>query len=294
LNIRSGTTGIYPGSDAASFTSANMIFKSWYGIGFYCTLPDSAGDETGMTGYINTRNGLLQMKGQIIPGDYANFDGRFIKLAGSVNITGTLRSSAEFQSTSQNNYRIVSGNFGTFWRQDGSRLYLMLTNSGDQYGGYNSLRPFYVDLATGNPVMSQLALADYTNFDARYYTKTLSDASYMAKTNAYTKAESDGRFQPKGSYGKPDTYAVSSNILWTKNGDTNVIRMTGQVGTTNGGARITFPFAFASKCYSIHLNAVASSGGGTALAAYNIDTTGFNLHIAGGGSAAFSWTAEGV
>lgn len=45
-----------------------MILKSWYGIGFYSTLLDSVGKETGMTGYINTRNGLLQMKGQIIPG----------------------------------------------------------------------------------------------------------------------------------------------------------------------------------------------------------------------------------
>ncbi|HEE9788102.1 TPA: tail fiber protein [Enterobacter soli] len=294
MSVRSGTTGIYPGSDAASFTSANMIFKSWYGIGFYCTLPDSAGDETGMTGYINTRNGLLQMKGQIIPGDYANFDGRFIKLAGSVNITGTLRSSAEFQSTSQNNYRIVSGNFGTFWRQDGSRLYLMLTNSGDQYGGYNSLRPFYVDLATGNPVMSQLALTDYTNFDARYYTKTLSDASYMAKTNAYTKAESDGRFQPKGSYAAPDTFGISGNILWEKNAETNVIHMTGQAPQTAIGSRITFPIAFASKCYGVTLTPVSNSGGGAALAAYSIDRTGFNLHIPGGGAIPFTWTAEGI
>ncbi|WP_455580333.1 gp53-like domain-containing protein [Enterobacter soli] len=70
--------------------------------------------------------------------------------------------------------------------------------------------------------------------------------------------------------------------------------MTGKVGTTNGGARITFPFAFASKCYSIHLNAVASSGAGTALAYYNEDTTGFNLQIAGGGAVAFAWTAEGI
>lgn len=67
LEVRS-RTGIVSGNDAASFDSANMILKSWYGIGFYSTLLDSVGKETGMTGYINTRNGLLQMKGQIIPG----------------------------------------------------------------------------------------------------------------------------------------------------------------------------------------------------------------------------------
>ncbi|MEO3383590.1 tail fiber protein [Enterobacter soli] len=277
LNIRSGTTGIYPGSDAAGFTSANMIFKSWYGIGFYCTLPDSAGDETGMTGYINTRNGLLQMKGQIIPGDYANFDGRFIKLAGNLNITGTLRSSAEFQSTSQNNYRIVSGNFGTFWRQDGSRLYLMLTNSGDQYGGYNSLRPFYVDLATGNPVMSQLALTDYTSFDARYYTKTLAEST----------------FQPKGSYGKPNTYGISGNVMWWKCGDTGVIRISGVTANVSNSGRVAFPLTFPNKCFSVVANRNHESGDSAAMQPYSIDATGFNLRIAGGGTATITWIAEG-
>lgn len=173
------------GADAASFANANLLLKSWYGIGFYSTYPSSG--ELGVMGFVDVRLGRLQMKEQVIPGNYANFDGRF-------------------------------------------------------------------------------------------YTRTVADAT----------------FQPKGSFGKPDSFKVNGNILWTKNGDTNVIRMTGKVGNINGGSRITFPFAFASKCYSIHLNAVASSGGGTALAYYNDDTTGFNLHVAGGGSVSFSWTAEGI
>ncbi|NIF35382.1 phage tail protein [Enterobacter sp. Tr-810] len=277
LNIRSGTTGIYPGSDAASFTSANMIFKSWYGIGFYCTLPDSAGDETGMTGFINTRNGLLQMKGQIIPGDYANFDGRFIKLAGNLNITGTLRSSAEFQSTSQNNYRIVSGNFGTFWRNDGSNLYLMLTNSGDQYGGYSSLRPFAINLATGDATINKLALANYANFDARYYTKTLADAT----------------FQPKGSYGAPDTSGVSGNVLWWKNTATGVITMMGQTANVGNSGRVTFPFAFPTKCYGVVPTRNNETGNGAAMQPYSVDNTGWNLRIAGGGTETVMWIAMG-
>ncbi|KDF47175.1 phage tail protein [Enterobacter kobei] len=75
LNVR-GNTGIYAGNDAAGFASNNLLLKSWYGIGFYCTLADGEG----MTGYINTRNGQLEMKGQIIPGNYSNFDGRFQKI----------------------------------------------------------------------------------------------------------------------------------------------------------------------------------------------------------------------
>ena len=123
-----------------------------------------------------------------------------IPLAGSTAVSGVLRNSAEFQSISANSYRMVYGNYGTFWRQDGSNLYLMLTNSGDQYGNYNSLRPLAVSLSSGDVTMAKLNLTNFQYFDARYYTKTQSDAGYMAKTGAYTKAESDGRFQPKGSY----------------------------------------------------------------------------------------------
>ncbi|AVO99693.1 MULTISPECIES: phage tail protein [Enterobacter cloacae complex] len=227
LEVRS-RTGIVSGNDAASFDSANMILKSWYGIGFYSTLLDSVGKETGMTGYINTRNGLLQMKGQIIPGDYGNFDTRFIRLAGSQNISGILRSSSEYQSTSANSYRSVYGNYGTFWRNDGANLYLMVTNAGDQYGAYNDLRPLAINLASGYPTMSRLALSDYTNFDARYYTKSQSDAGYMPKVSAYTKAESDARYQTKGNYITGVRFGASAE--YNERGNTE--RMTGGVMTS--------------------------------------------------------------
>jgi len=70
-------TGMYSGNDAAGYTSNNMLLKSWYGIGFYCTLTDANQKETGLTGYINTRTGRLEMKEQIIPGSYTNFDARY-------------------------------------------------------------------------------------------------------------------------------------------------------------------------------------------------------------------------
>lgn len=40
----------------------------------------------------------------------------------------------------------------------------------------------------------QVIPSNYTNFDARYYTKSQSDAGYMPKTGAYTKTESDVRY----------------------------------------------------------------------------------------------------
>jgi hypothetical protein len=219
-------------------------------------------------------------------------------------MTGTLKVNGEVQAASANGFRIAYGDYGTFWRNDGNNLYLMLTNKGDAYGAYNALRPLWVNLTTGalqsgtplsvnntidagkeitagysgifgwanqystkapffnsysttgaseyHPVIKQMASitgknswafsmgtlvsgdalswhlhmkgsgngdinykwdvngnfsapgqiipGNFANFDGRYYTKTLIDAGYMPKTGAYTKAESDGRFQPKGSY----------------------------------------------------------------------------------------------
>lgn len=63
------------GADAASFDNANLLLKSWYGIGFYSTYPGAA--ELGVMGYVDVRLGRLTMKEQVIPGRYDNFDARY-------------------------------------------------------------------------------------------------------------------------------------------------------------------------------------------------------------------------
>lgn len=75
-------------------------------------------------------------------------DGRYLAKTGG-QLTGPLKTSAEIQSTSLNSYRMVGGGFGAFWRNDGARVYLLLTNENNQYGDFNSLRPFSVDVRTG-------------------------------------------------------------------------------------------------------------------------------------------------
>jgi len=65
------------------------------------------------------------------------------------DLTGIVKTSAEIQSTSQDNFRMVNGEYGTFCRQDGNNFYLMQTAAGDQYGGYSDARPMRVDLETG-------------------------------------------------------------------------------------------------------------------------------------------------
>ncbi|UAN53705.1 phage tail protein [Serratia sp. JSRIV002] len=69
-------------------------------------------------------------------------DGRYVNQSGDI-MAGPLT------STFSDTYRIVSGRYGTFWRNDGSALYLMLTNPNDQQGNFNALRPFTVNLESG-------------------------------------------------------------------------------------------------------------------------------------------------
>ena len=46
-------------------------------------------------------------------------------------------------------FRAVGGNYGFMVRNDGSATYFLLTNSGDQYGTWNALRPLQISDSTG-------------------------------------------------------------------------------------------------------------------------------------------------
>ncbi len=46
--------------------------------------------------------------------------------------------------------RGMYGDYGVFLRNDGNGFYILLTNKGDPEGSYNALRPFTIDIASGN------------------------------------------------------------------------------------------------------------------------------------------------
>ncbi|MEI2682123.1 gp53-like domain-containing protein [Erwinia aphidicola] len=145
-----------------------------------------------------------------------------------------------------------------FWRNDGVRHYLMLTNKDNEYGNFNDLRPFYVDIATGKCQFGHdvgfsgniygngvIQPGNYSNFDARYYTKSQTDSAYMAKTGAYTKGESNTRYQLK------NTASLGDNG-WHRDASTGLITQWMRVNRV--GQYLTsfnFPMAFPSKCLAI-------------------------------------------
>jgi hypothetical protein len=83
-------------------------------------------------------------------------------VTGATTLASTLSVAGESVSTSANAWRIVSGNYGTFWRNDGANLYLMLTASGDTSGTWTDSRPFTVNLATGGVTLGGAVSASGT------------------------------------------------------------------------------------------------------------------------------------
>ena len=67
---------------------------------------------------------------------------------------GILHNMGEIITKSANAFRAIYGNFGVFLRNDGSDTYFLITASGQQYGGWNDLRPFYFNNTTGNVTMA--------------------------------------------------------------------------------------------------------------------------------------------
>jgi hypothetical protein len=92
----------------------------------------------------NLELGKLALKDSLTAGDVGA-----LPTSGG-NLTGIVSTSAEIRSTLDNNFRMVNGNRGIFWRLDQNSLYIMMTADGDQFGNYNDARPIRVDLATGD------------------------------------------------------------------------------------------------------------------------------------------------
>ena len=77
-----------------------------------------------------------------------------------LDVTGNIRSSGALTSTGYDtggaNARIVQGDYGVIHRNDSVNYYLLLTSAGAQYGGWNTLRPFTLSLATGDTTINSV------------------------------------------------------------------------------------------------------------------------------------------
>ncbi|AAQ15494.1 large distal tail fiber subunit [Escherichia phage RB49] len=74
--------------------------------------------------------------------------------SGQVNLTTgktkIVYTNGQYYSANADAYRMIFGNYGAFWRNDGTKVYLLSTAENDKYGGWNAYRPFIYDLTSGN------------------------------------------------------------------------------------------------------------------------------------------------
>lgn len=108
------------------------------------------GDITrqGWIGYANADTNIFEW--------YSDVGGSSIRqhIDGQIELaTGNTKrvyTNAQFISMNSDAYRMLYGNYGAFWRNDGVKVYLLSTAENDKLGGWNAYRPFIYDLTSGN------------------------------------------------------------------------------------------------------------------------------------------------
>jgi hypothetical protein len=77
----------------------------------------------------------------------------------TLDVTGTIRATGEItgtMGTGLGQFRMAYGNYGVIHRNDGGNYYMLLTASGDAYGSWNALRPFTMNLSTGDTTINSM------------------------------------------------------------------------------------------------------------------------------------------
>ncbi|WP_197733644.1 phage tail protein, partial [Escherichia coli] len=129
---------------------------------------------------------------------------------------------------SQNALRMIAGDYGVIWRNDGVNTYLLMTDKGDQYGGWNGLRPFAVNNATGEvtintPLNSPKGIKGNSDTATKLQTAIkISGVSFDGSTDITLTAAHVAAFARRAT----DTYAdADGGVPWNaESGAYNVTR----------------------------------------------------------------------
>ncbi|ENM7568832.1 tail fiber domain-containing protein [Shigella flexneri] len=114
----------------------------------YMDQRDGANKRQGWFGFGSTDTNDFQW--------YSDEGKNFVKLeaSGQVSLsTGATKivyTNGQYVAANSNAFRMIYGNYGAFWRNDGQNVYLLSTAENDKFGGWNGYRPFIYNLGSGN------------------------------------------------------------------------------------------------------------------------------------------------
>ncbi|MBS9287869.1 tail fiber domain-containing protein [Escherichia coli] len=114
--------------------------------------------------YMDQRNGANKRQGWFGFGStetndfqwYSDEGKNFVKLeaSGQVSLsagaTKIVYTNGQYVAANSDAYRMIFGNYGAFWRNDGQNVYLLSTAENDKFGSWNGYRPFIYHLGSGN------------------------------------------------------------------------------------------------------------------------------------------------
>ncbi|EFF0771140.1 tail fiber protein [Escherichia fergusonii] len=146
----------------------------------------------------------------------------------------TMSVSGEVVSWAANAFRAVYGNYGFFIRNDGTTTYFLLTNSGDQLGGWGPLRPLYFSNTTGRVTLGNGV--DINNGAVINGSVGLGVTNALGG-NSIVLGDNDTGFKQNGD-GILDVYANSQHVFRFQPGalqSGKPINVTGRVTPTDYG-----------------------------------------------------------
>ncbi|WP_273945808.1 tail fiber domain-containing protein [Escherichia coli] len=108
-----------------------------------------ANRRQGYLGYGDGTTNTLQLVNELTEGNNSlrlDENGQVSLSTGKTKIVYT---NGEYVAAYANAFRMIYGNYGAFWRNDGGKVYLLSTAENDKFGGWNGNRPFIYDLTNG-------------------------------------------------------------------------------------------------------------------------------------------------
>ncbi|EHS3285225.1 tail fiber domain-containing protein [Escherichia coli] len=108
-----------------------------------------ANRRQGYLGYGDGTTNTLQLVNELTEGNNSLRLDDTGQVTLSVGKTKIVYTNGQYYSANSDAFRMIYGNYGAFWRNDGTKVYLLSTAENDRFGGWNGNRPFIYDLTTG-------------------------------------------------------------------------------------------------------------------------------------------------